>query len=135
VRLARLGVNAPVSAVGIDTKSGALGIPSDIRRVGWWRDGAAPGDDRGTVLIAGHVDSAKDGAGAFYGLKSARRGDVVRLDTRRYRVTSVRRVRKQALPSSIYRRTGPARLVLVTCGGPFDGSHYRDNVIVTAVAA
>ncbi len=135
VRLARLGVDAPVSAVGIDTKSGALGIPSDIGRVGWWRDGAAPGDDHGTVLIAGHVDSAKDGAGAFYALKSARRGDVIRLDSRRYRVTSVRRVRKQALPSSIYSRTGPARLVLVTCGGPFDGRHYRDNVIVTASAA
>ena len=135
VRLARLGVNAPVSAVGIETRSGALGIPSDIRRVGWWRDGAAPGDETGTILIAGHVDSAKDGAGAFYALRSARRGDVIRLDARRYRVTSVRRVRKQALPSSIYRRTGPARLVLVTCGGPFDGSHYRDNVIVTASAA
>jgi hypothetical protein len=135
VRLARLRINAAVSAVGIDTKAGALGIPSDIRRVGWWRDGAAPGDAEGTVLIAGHVDSARDGAGAFYALKSARRGDVIRLDNRRYRVTSVRRVRKQALPSSVYSRTGPARLVLVTCGGPFDGHHYRDNVIVTASAA
>ena len=77
------------------------------------------------------MDSAKDGAGAFYALKCARRGDVIRLDARRYRVTSVRRVRKQALPTSIYTRTGPARLVLVTCGGPFDGRHYRDNVIVT----
>jgi hypothetical protein len=132
VRLARLRINAPVSAVGIDTKEGALGIPSDIRRVGWWRDGAAPGDDQGTVLIAGHVDSARDGAGAFYALRSARRGDVIRVERRRYRVTSVRRVRKQALPSSLYRRTGPARLVLVTCGGPFDGHHYRDNIIVTA---
>ena len=132
VRLVRLGINAPVSAVGIDTKSGALGIPTNIRRVGWWRDGAAPGDDQGTVLLAGHVDSARDGAGAFYALRSARRGDVIRLDGRRYRVTSVRRVRKQGLPSSIYSRSGPARLVLVTCGGPFDGRHYRDNVIVTA---
>jgi hypothetical protein len=135
VRLARLGIDAPVSAVGIDTKAGALGIPSDIRRAGWWRDGAAPGDKQGTVLIAGHVDSATDGAGAFYALKSARRGDVVRLDGRRYRVTSVKRVRKQSLPSSVYSRTGPARLVLVTCGGPFDGHHYRDNIIVTARAA
>ncbi|HEX6020872.1 MAG TPA: sortase [Solirubrobacter sp.] len=132
VRLARLGINAPVSAVGIDTKAGALGIPSDIRRVGWWRDGAAPGDAHGAILIAGHVDSARDGAGAFYALRSARRRDVIRLDTRRYRVTSVRRVRKHSLPASVYSRTGPARLVLVTCGGPFDGHHYRDNVIVTA---
>ena len=60
---------------------------------------------------------------------------MIRLDGRRYRVTSVRRVRKQALPSSIYSRTGPPQLVLVTCGGPFDGHHYRDNIIVTASAA
>ena len=41
---------------------------------------------------------------------------------------------KAALPASIYTRTGAARLVLVTCGGPFDAraGHYRDNVIVTA---
>lgn len=134
VKLARLGIDAAVSAVGIDLKSGALGIPTEIRRVGWWRDGAAPGDAKGTVLIGGHVDSAKKGAGAFYPLKSARGGDVVTVDARRYRVTSVRIVRKAALPTNIYSRTGPARLVLVTCGGPFDAEtgHYRDNVIVTA---
>lgn len=134
VRLGRLGIDAPVSAIGIDLKSGALGIPENIRRVGWWRDGAKPGDSKGTVLLAGHVDSRKKGAGALYSLKSARRGDIVTVDSRRYRVTSVRIVRKAALPTNIYTRTGPARLVVVTCGGPFDSrsGHYRDNVIVTA---
>ena len=124
VRLSRLGIDAAVSAIGIDLKSGALGIPENIKRVGWWRDGASPGDENGTVLIAGHVDSAKDGAGAFYALKSARRGDTVTVTsgakTLRYRVTSMRRMRKAALPSSIYTRSGSPKLVLVTCGGPFD---------------
>jgi len=138
VKLGRLGIDAPASAIGIDLESGALGIPENIKRVGWWRDGAAPGDDAGTILLAGHVDSAKDGAGAFYALKSARSGDVVTLQaggkTLRYRVTSMRRMRKAALPSSIYTRTGPRRLVLVTCGGPFDtrAGHYRDNIVVSA---
>ena len=47
----------------------------------------------------------------------------------------MRRVAKAALPSSIYTRTGAPKLVLVTCGGPFDAraGHYRDNIIVTAV--
>ena len=47
----------------------------------------------------------------------------------------MRRVRKAALPTSIYTRTGERRLVLVTCGGPFDAKtkRYRDNVIVTAL--
>ena len=108
--------------------------------MGWWRDGAAPGSPRGTVLLAGHVDSARRGAGAFYALKGARRGDTIAVrsgdgSTRSYRVTSLRRVRKAALPTSIFTRSGPRRLVLVTCGGPFETrtKRYRDNVIVTAV--
>jgi LPXTG-site transpeptidase (sortase) family protein len=139
VKLTRLGIDAPVSAIGIDLKSGALGIPENIRRVGWWRDGATPGDAQGTTLIAGHVDSAKAGAGAFYALKSARRGDVVTVTqgarTLRYRVTTVKTMRKAALPTSIYTRAGAPKLVLVTCGGPFDAElgHYRDNIVVTAV--
>ena len=139
VRLARLGIDAAVSAIGIDLESGALGIPENIKRVGWWRDGAAPGDAQGTVLLAGHVDSAKAGAGALYALKSARRGDTITVDangrTRRYRVTATRRVAKDKLPTSIYTRTGGPKLVVVTCGGPFDSrsGHYRDNIIVTAV--
>jgi LPXTG-site transpeptidase (sortase) family protein len=139
VKVARLGIDAPVSAIGIDMKSGALGIPENIKRVGWWRDGATPGDEAGTALIAGHVDSAKAGAGAFYALKSARRGDTVSVTqggkTLRYRVTTIKTMRKAALPTSIYTRTGSPKLVLVTCGGPFDAKsgHYRDNVVVTAV--
>ncbi|WP_053226768.1 sortase domain-containing protein [Solirubrobacter soli] len=141
VKLARLGIDAPVSAIGIDMKSGALGIPENIKRVGWWRDGATPGDEAGTALIAGHVDSAKAGAGAFYALKSARRGDIVTVQqggkTLKYRVTTIKIMRKAQLPTNIYTRAGSPKLVLVTCGGPFDAKigHYRDNVVVTAVPA
>jgi len=139
VQVARAGVDARIYGVDIDTRSGALAIPKNIDRVGWWRDGAAPGSSTGAILLAGHVDSAKAGAGAFYGLRNARSGDSVSVmssdgKTRRYRVTSVRRVGKSALPMSIFSRSGPRRLVLVTCGGPFDAARgvYRDNIIVTA---
>jgi hypothetical protein len=49
----------------------------------------------------------------------------------------VRTYLKSALPTSVYSRTGAPRLVLVTCGGPFDpiSRHYRDNVVLTAVPA
>ena len=113
VRLASRGIDARVYDVGIDTRSGALAIPKDIDRVGWWRDGAAPGSSNGAILLAGHVDSARRGAGAFYALKNARRGDTVTVTsddgkTRSYRVSTMQRVRKAALPESIYSRTGRA---------------------------
>lgn len=139
VELTRLGIRAPIASADIDLATGALGIPKNIDRVGWWRDGASPGDDEGTILLAGHVDSAKAGAGAFYALKSARRGDTVLLSsddgkTRRWKVTGMRRTRKTDLPAGIFTRTGERRLVLVTCGGPFNEQtgHYRDNIVVTA---
>jgi hypothetical protein len=140
VRISALGIDAPISPSGIDLVHGVLGIPADIHRVGWWRDGGAPGDRTGTILVAGHVDSARAGAGAFFRLRGARVGDTVRLATAAggsftYRVASVRSYLKSKLPTSVFRRTGPARLVLVTCGGPFDAAtgHYRDDVVVTAV--
>ena len=82
------------------------------------------------------------GPGAFYSLHEAREGDAVRIRTAdgrtfTYRVTAVRSYRKNALPASIFSSAGRPRLVLVTCGGPFNPStgHYRDNVVLTAVPA
>jgi len=47
----------------------------------------------------------------------------------------VRRVLKNRLPNSIFSLKGRERLVLVTCGGPFDTGHRAlpGHIIVTAV--
>ncbi len=140
VRIARPGVDAPVVPVGLDMAHGLLGVPSNVRRTGWWTDGALPGSRSGAILIGGHVDSAAAGPGAFAPLSYARSGDIVQVTTAsgrvlRYRVTSVRSYPKPKLPTSVWSLRGPARLVLVTCGGRFDTTthHYLDNIVVTAV--
>lgn len=140
IRVPTLGIDAPVASVGIDLAKGELDVPANIARTGWWRDGAAPGAGKGAVLIGGHVDSARSGPGAFVGLRDATSRDrvqVVSADgrTRTYRVVSVRRMAKPALPTDVFSLKGRARLVLVTCGGAFDPAEgsYRDNVVVTAV--
>jgi Sortase domain/Bacterial Ig-like domain (group 1) len=142
VRLASLGIDAPVAPVAIDTRNGVLGVPPPIARTGWWRDGMAPGARSGAILIAGHVDSARAGPGAFFRLREANAGDRVEVQTANgrthaYRVVSVRRYLKSRLPADVYSSDGPRRLVLVTCGGPFETAtgRYRDNVVVTAVPA
>lgn len=140
VRIAQLGVDARVAPAGINLRKGELAVPADIRRAGWWRDGAVPTDRAGATLIAGHVDSARRGPGAFFALKRARVGQRVQVTmangrSRMYRITSVTKVLKDRLPDGIYSLKGRQRLVLVTCGGPFDqaSGHYKDNIIVTAV--
>ncbi len=42
-----LGIDARVLPAGINLRKGELAVPADIRRAGWWRDGAAPGDATG----------------------------------------------------------------------------------------
>jgi hypothetical protein len=142
VQIPSLGLSAPVQGAAIDLQDGELAVPNDIHRTGWWVDGAAPADSVGTVLIAGHVDSAAAGAGSFFALKTATPGTLIIVTTRagttyRYKVTSVSTVPKAQLPTGIFTRSGPRRLALVTCGGPFDEKthHYLDNVIVTATPA
>lgn len=140
VRSAALGIDAPVGAVRIDTTDGVLAVPPFIARTGWWQDGMVPGARAGAILIAGHVDSARAGPGAFFRLRAANAGDRVQVTTRSgrtftYRVASVARYLKSRLPTSVYSSTGRPRLVLVTCGGPFETGtgRYRDNIVVTAV--
>jgi Sortase domain len=140
VAIRSLRINAPVSPTGINIAKGELDANPNVGRTSWWRDGAAPGAKTGTVLIAGHVDSATQGPGAFIRLKDARVGDRITVTsrsgaTRTYRVVSVRTMPKAHLPPDIYSTRGRSRLALVTCGGPFleAAGHYRDNVVVIAV--
>ena len=140
VAVGALGINAPVTPAGINVAKGELDAHPNVRRTSWWRDGAAPGAKAGTVLIAGHVDSATQGPGAFYRLKEARVGDRVTVTSRSgarrtYRIVSVRTMPKAKLPPDVYATRGRHRLALVTCGGPFleAQGHYRDNVVVIAV--
>jgi hypothetical protein len=140
VRIDSVGIHAPVLPAAIDVPHGILGVTPNIHHTGWWVDGMAPGATVGSILIAGHVDSATAGPGAFFRLKDAHSGDRVEVVTAggrtfAYRVVSIRSYLKDKLPANIYSRHGPARLVLVTCGGPFDPQkrHYRDNIVLTAV--
>ena len=76
----------------------------------------------------------------FKRLAASRVGTRIRVTTgdgkiRTYRVTSVRRILKASLPAGLFTQRGKRRLVLVTCGGPFQPAlgHYRDNIVVVAV--
>ncbi|MGY1808776.1 class F sortase [Blastococcus sp. SYSU D00669] len=133
-----LGIDAPVEPVGV-APDGQMQIPDDVTRAGWYRFGPAPGG-AGNAVLAGHVDDAEQGLGALARLREAAPGTEVAVTdaagtTTRWRVVSRELISKQQLPlAEMFTRDGAPRLVLVTCGGPFDpGSRsYRDNVVVVA---
>jgi sortase (surface protein transpeptidase) len=133
-----LGVDSAVDPVGVEP-DGQMTIPAEVDRVGWYRFGPAPGDE-GSAVIAGHVDDREQGLGAMAPLRDAAVGDeVVVTDaagtSTRWRVVSREVIEKQVLPlDRLFARTGPPRLTLITCGGPFlpEYRSYRDNVVVVA---
>jgi sortase (surface protein transpeptidase) len=92
-------------------------------------------------VLAGHVDSATAGLGAFAALLKVEVGDpviVVAADGKvaTYRIVARRSYPKQALPADVFDQSVPARLVLITCGGAFDRHRriYLDNVVVYATS-
>ena len=139
IRLLSRGATARV--VAVDTQpDGALGLPSDPAVAGWWVGGALAGEVFGNVVLAGHIDSRKRGIGYFAALLEAEPGDRVELTghglRQTYVVRSNREVDKDALSSATdtFGRSGPGRLVLLTCTGTFDPRtrHYDRNLVVTA---
>lgn len=137
VDLPDLEVSAPVQQVA--TVKGVLGVPDDPGRVGWWSGSSPVGAAAGATVLAGHVDSARLGPGAFFRLHELSAGSTVTVSSATTRVTYrvyARQVHDKArpLPAGLFTRTGPPHLVLITCGGPFDErtSRYRDNIVVLA---
>lgn len=133
VRIPRLGVVAPVLPVG--TRGDVLVPPSDPTELGWWAEGARPGDP-GRALVAGHTVNA--GGGALDDLETLEPGDRVTVGSRggstRWVVESVAVLGKGDIArraQQLFAQEGPARLVLLTCED-WDGSAYLSNVVVIA---
>jgi LPXTG-site transpeptidase (sortase) family protein len=139
VRLAAIGVDAPVVDVGVDDL-GEMEVPEDVTTVGWYRFGPGPGAPAGSAVLSGHVDDRVQGEGAFYRLADVSPGDAVEVDladggVAGYVVDRVDRIAKEELPvEQLFARDGSPVLTLVTCGGDFDreARSYRENVVVTA---
>ena len=134
-----LDIDAPVDQVATDD-DGAMEIPEDVARAGWFRRGPAPGSQEGSSVLSAHVDSRTQGKGAFYPLRTIAEGAEVVVEAAdgaafTFEVTSLVRYGKDDLPiSELFRRDGEHQLVLITCGGAFDPAtgEYDENVVAIA---
>jgi hypothetical protein len=132
-----IGVATPLVSLGLEP-DGAMQVPGDFGRAGWFAGGPAPGEV-GPAVIAGHVDS-RTGSAVFYRLRELRpgdpvlveRGDGVRL---RFVVEGARSYPKAGFPTAaVFGPVSSAALRLITCAGDFDQARgsYRDNLVVFA---
>ena len=133
----KLGVRSPLDGLGLGT-NGAMEVPENPARAGWFSGGPAPGA-LGPAVIAGHVTWNGPHA-IFHRLSTMRPGDQVTV-TRKdgkiavFTVTRVARFSKSQFPSrAVYGPIDHAGLRLITCGGTYDAARHRylDNVVVFA---
>jgi sortase (surface protein transpeptidase) len=134
-----IGVRTPLQRLG-QTADGSLEVPAPGPKYdypGWYRYSPTPGS-LGPSVIVGHVDSAANGPSVFWRLGNLRPRDTVRVaradgSVAIFVVDDVRRFRKTRFPSRlVYGNTDHAALRIITCGGPLEGGHYRDNIVVLA---
>ncbi|MFG2358449.1 class F sortase [Streptomyces sp. NPDC048521] len=139
IRIAAIGVNAPMTRVGLDA-AGALRTPppTEPRLAGWYGDGTAPGS-AGTAIATGHVDTPTGGPGVFYDLGTLAKGATIEISRadRRTAVFTVRAVElydREEFPSKkVYGSSGRPELRLITCGGGYSKrTGYLSNVVVYA---
>lgn len=135
-----LGAGAVAQVDPVSVVDGTLALPVDADRVGWWRDGSRAGAPFGTVVLAGHLDSDTDPAGYLAGLVGVARGDVVELsgggERQTYKVTDNYLLPRADLSSrsDLFVQQRRHRLLLITCGGPYDvaAGRYPYNRVVIA---
>lgn len=134
-----IGVDAPFTDLAIDAKGRLEPPPAhDTNLVGWYAKGASPGE-RGTSIIAGHVDTATSPA-VFAELHRLAKGD--RFEVRRadgqkavFEVDEAQTFDKDSFPSDrVYEDTPTAQVRLITCAGDYDRQvrDYTANLVVFA---
>ncbi len=139
IDIPRLGVSAPVDAIGLHDDH-SIAVPEAFDRTGWYSGLEAPGQV-GTAVIVGHLDS-HTGPAVFFKVPELGAGDAVVValadgSTVPFVVERTERYRKLQFPTiAVYSRTDRPTLRLITCGGTFDkkSRSYSDNVVVYASA-
>jgi sortase (surface protein transpeptidase) len=139
VSIPSVGIDLPVVATGV-AGDGQMELPEDPKVMGWYKFGPQPGEDQGSTVLGGHVDSIEYGVGPLSRLANVQPGTEVTVTgpdgtVLRYQVRTVERIYKAALPvDELFTPEGPHQLAVVTCGGEFLGTGlgYEDNIVVIA---
>ncbi|MFJ9823986.1 class F sortase [Streptomyces sp. NPDC101160] len=138
VRIPAIGVDAPLTPLGLDG-TGALRPPpaTSPTVAGWYADGTTPGAP-GTAVVAGHVDTPM-GPAVFHRLGTVSRGTEIAVDredgrTALFTVDKVEVHPKDGFPDDqVYGSSGRPELRLITCGGDWsESTGYEANTVVYA---
>src|SRR3989338_4583482 len=132
-----IGVKALIQTVGID-QNGRMGLPTNFVDVAWYKYGPEPGE-RGSAVIAGHLDTTVDDKAVFAKLSNLKNGDNVYITDKtgqkiNFRVISqeVYDDTKSPLDRIFDQDIRTARLNLVTCDCVWNPKtkNYSERLVV-----
>ncbi|MEU1180540.1 class F sortase [Streptomyces sp. NPDC005820] len=138
IRIPALRVDAPLTGLPL-TPAGSLAAPPADREnlAGWYEAGTTPGE-RGTAIVAGHVDNA-DGPAVFYDLGALRKRATIEVDrldgtVAVFTVDAVEVYDAHRFPDAkVYGAAPRPELRVITCGGAYaKTTGYQGNVVVFA---
>ncbi len=126
-----IGVNAPIESIGV-RPDGAMETPgqSPWNDVGWYNAGPRP-SERGSAVIAGHLDRPGGNPAVFWRLRDLHVGDSVLVvdaqgKTLRFNVTRIMFYPPQEAPvQDIFGNTAGSFLNLTTCAGDWIPTQHQ----------
>lgn len=130
-------VDASVQLLGVTAK-GAMEVPTNTIDVGWFKFGSRPGE-KGSAVIAGHLNTTDGQPGVFARLSELKPGDkiFVKDDQERSFQFNVNKTEtyEAGYAESVYNLNDNYYLNLITCSGTWNNSKnsYDKRLIVTAI--
>jgi len=129
-----IGVNADIRNLGV-TFSGEMEVPNSIVDVGWFKFGVRPGE-KGSAVIAGHLNGKNGENGVFANLDKLKEGDKLYvLDDKGESTSFVVRKSQTYDPGyaeDVFSLNDVSHLNLVTCDGVWDSAKksYSKRLVV-----
>lgn len=133
----KLNVNTTVEDMRL-TAAGNMAVPTDVVGVGWYEYGPHPGN-KGSAVMAGHLDGLQGQPGVFAQLDKLQQGDQVLVvdDTGKtvsFVVRETRTYGQDEQPSEVFNSSDGSHINLITCTGDWYASQhsYAKRLVVFA---
>jgi LPXTG-site transpeptidase (sortase) family protein len=128
LKIPKLNIDAGIAYMGL-ARTNNMEVPSNITDVGWYKYGALPGN-KGSAVIAGHLDGPKGQPAVFSNLTELQKGDNLSVvdskgQTVDFVVRQTRTYDQAERSSEVFNSGDGSHLNLVTCTGAWDASQHR----------
>lgn len=137
IRIPSINVDAAIEPVGVKGSNRQMETPENADNGGWYSLGVKPGQ-KGSAVIAGHLDKVDSSPAVFWKVSELQPGDqIISVDENgeefTFEVTQVTQYPYDDFPiAKVFATSGPAMLNLISCKGEWDNvkKNYSHRTVV-----